>query len=396
MTTESARLLEITESSTCRFKRAEIREDAAEAILHHYSDKLSIDWPSPKTEHMWELTATPWVGHIPVTDDLALYLAPKVPLANLFGMLEYAYNLQSFKFLEGDVEVDSLAAFYERLAKLFSLRVLDRERKGLYREYVPRHDALPFVRGRLDIADRVRRPWSVAPVCSYQEHTADVEDNQILSFTLLVIARSGICTERVLPLVRRAYRSIQCKAVPHPFSASDCINRLYTRLNDDYSTLHALCRFFLEHAGPTHDLGDRTMLPFLVNTARLYERFVAEWLKIHLPDGLSVNAQEKVAIGGDGRLHFDIDLVLTDDDTGQVRSVLDTKYKDTDYPSEADIQQIVAYAEAKSCNDAVLIYPTRHVISSDIVVGKIRVRRLTFALDGDLEKCGEEFLRELA
>jgi hypothetical protein len=66
--------------------------------------------------------------------------------------------------------------------------------------------------------------------------------------------------------------------------------------------------------------------------ARLYELFVAEWLKAHqtsglLPHNLAVKSQHLVHITQDRSLAFNIDLVLFDIATGQTRYVLDTKYK---------------------------------------------------------------------
>jgi len=61
------------------------------------------------------------------------------------------------------------------------------------------------------------------------------------------------------------------------------MGRRYIRQNADYATLHALCRFFLEQAGPTHELGRHRMLPFVVEMAALFERFVVAWLRVHLP-----------------------------------------------------------------------------------------------------------------
>ncbi|MDP9351298.1 MAG: McrC family protein [Chloroflexota bacterium] len=83
------------------------------------------------------------------------------------------------------------------------------------------------------------------------------------------------------------------------------------------------------------------MLPFLVDTARLFELFVAEWLSEHLPEGLEVRAQEHVAVGEGGAVGFDIDLVLYDVATNCARCLLDTKYKRADAPSPADIAQVV-------------------------------------------------------
>jgi hypothetical protein len=44
----------------------------------------------------------------------------------------------------------------------------------------------------------------------------------------------------------------------------------------------------LENSGPAHERGSQSMLPFLVNMTRLYELFVSEWLKAHLPDAISL------------------------------------------------------------------------------------------------------------
>lgn len=283
--------------------------------------------------------------------------------------------------------------FYETLAKLFALRVLDRGRKGFFRSYQPRKDRIPYVRGRFDVRKSCQKPWMVKPECCYEEHTSDVEDNQILAWTLRRILQSGICTERSLPSVRRAYQSLRGLATPIPCDPKDCVGRLYNRLNQDYQPMHALCRFFLEQSGPSHRVGDRTMIPFLVDMAKLYELFVAEWLKAQkLPD-FEVESHDKVAIGQDGRIKFDIDLVVYERYTQKALLVLDTKYKAPDHPGNTDISQVVTYATAKGCHEAILIYPKP--LNLDERVGKIRVRSLTFSLDGDLEEAGHKFLEDL-
>ena len=204
-----------------------------------------------------------------------------------------------------------------------------------------------------------------------------------------------MCTERVLPTVRRAYRALRGLVSVQPCSPQDCVGRLYNRLNDDYHPLHALCRFFLEHSGPSHEVGDRTVLPFLVNMARLYELFVAEWLKAHLPSNVSLSIQEKVDVGEGDVLSFNIDLVLYDAETGKARCVLDTKYKAKEKPEPDDVAQVVAYAEMKRCSEAILVYPTPLPRPLDEWVGNIRVQSIPFSLKGDLEAAGQSFLRRL-
>jgi 5-methylcytosine-specific restriction enzyme subunit McrC len=289
-----------------------------------------------------------------------------------------------------------LDAFYSELAKVLSLRVLDRGRRGFYRAYLARMEQLPYVTGRLDIDHLVQRPWSSRPRCHYEEHTADIDENQILSWTLHHVLRSGVCSQRVLPTIRRAYRVTRGFATLRPYSAEACVGRLYNRLNDDYQPMHALCRFFLEHTGPNHEIGDRTVLPFLVDMARLYELFVAEWLKQHLPgEVVYVKPQDRVTLGTEQTLRLDIDLTLYAAKTHQALCVLDTKYKAPETPSHADIYQVVAYAEVKGCSDAILVYPAPLDRPLDQRLGKIRVRSLVFSIDGGLEKAGQTFVREL-
>jgi 5-methylcytosine-specific restriction enzyme subunit McrC len=90
-----------------------------------------------------------------------------------------------------------------------------------------------------------------------------------------------------------------------------------------------------------------------------------------------------------------MDLVVYEIETGAVKCVVDTKYKTPITPDTSDIAQVVTYAEAKGCPDAVLVYPVPLGEHIDEWVGQKRVRSLTFSLDGDLEKAGHIFLNNL-
>jgi len=390
---ELLEVIELTEYEPKRLPRLAIPDSIGDLLWRQYGSKIDIAFPSPKTNAQWVLISQGWVGHLPLTDSCRLVLNSKVELGNLFRMLEYAYHLKSFYFLEGLVECDSLKEFYERLANILARRVLDRARKGLYRAYVTEAAKLLYLRGRLDLAQTLRSPWETKLACRYEENTADIEDNQILAWTLRCIMRSHLCTERVSSTLRRAYRGLQGFVALRPVTAHDCMGRVYNRLNEDYEPLHALCRFFLEHSGPRHETGVDSTLPFLVNMARLYELFVAEWLNVHLPSHVALKAQERVSIGDNDGLHFNIDLVLYDLKLDHALCVLDTKYKTTRTPSADDVAQVVAYAEAKGCHEALLVYPTSEIEQLDERVGNIRVRSVSFSLDGDLETAGNEFLR---
>jgi 5-methylcytosine-specific restriction enzyme subunit McrC len=158
--------------------------------------------------------------------------------------------------------------------------------------------------------------------------------------------------------------------------------------------MHALCRFFLEHLGPGHETGEHEMMPFLVKMDRLFELFVARWLEGHLPPGFSIQSQEQIIIDADLDIKFKIDLSILDERTGRCAFVMDTKYK-SEQPSASDIQQVTAYAETKDCREAILIYPEGFCTNLSGKVGRINIRNVLFSLDGDLEKAGNLFIKEL-
>lgn len=309
-------------------------------------------------------------------------------------MLEYAYRLD-IKIFEDLYESETLNDYYERLAKIFSLRILDRLKKGLFRKYLTLNEELPYLRGRIQFQDVYRKPWNIYFPSSFQEHTSDIDDNKICAWTLYVIIRSGLCGEHSANHVRKAYRSLQRIVSVSPYTSKDCIKRFYDRLNEDYKILHALCRFFIENKGPTINIGDHSMMPFLIDMSKLYELFVAEWLKKNLPDGFYLKVQDKVTLGDSGEVLFKIDLVIIDKVTNTVKFVLDTKYKNTDHVSPPDIHQIVSYAEANDCEEGILIYPEPINQPLDTKIGGKRVRTLEFNIAGDLEVAGQKFLEDL-
>jgi 5-methylcytosine-specific restriction enzyme subunit McrC len=388
------RIIKLKEYETCSLAANELSEEVAQMLDSSFGKQVDVDPPSFKNNHSWGLTSQGWVGYIPLIDSLHLSLIPKVPIGNLFRMLEYAYRLD-FKVLEGLADCESIADLYERLALILAKRVLDRLRKGIYRSYIHEEDSLPYIRGRVDVLSHIRNPLRIKLPCHFEEHTADLEENQILLWTLTKILQTGLCTQS-LGAIRQARRALQGFANLHSFSPQSCVSRLYSRLNQDYEPMHALCRFFLENAGPTYRIGDRRMLPILVDMEKLFELFVVEWLSQNIPPQYQVCGQANVQFQMGQIVTIKIDITIEDFKEGGTCFVLDTKYKGAHQPSSSDIEQVVAYAEAKECRNAALIYPI--ALSSPVcgMWGKdIRIDTLIFSLDGDLEQAGARFLDQL-
>lgn len=382
----------LTEYKTTRLPADTLTPEAGESLWRRYDAngrQLLVEFPSPKTDHQWQLTPQGWVGHIPVNAQLQLELRPKAPLHNLFRIWSTVYELEPFLPPDRLIHLGSIPEFYDLLADLLARRVLQRARQGLHRRYVRHRQPLPYVRGRI-VPPRRQPTGAPQLICHYDQQTADIADNQILAYTLRQIARNGRCA----PTIRRAYHALSPTVTPQPFTATDCTNRTYTRLNHDYAPMHALCRFFLDHAGPTLTGGHDPLSPFLVNMARLYERFVAAWLQSHLPPSYRLKAQETIIVGQDNALRFEVDLVLYDEN-GRSHAVLDTKYKTAAAAGNADVSQVVTYAKAKQCSRAILVYPVPLVRPLDVQIGDVRVETLPFPLDGDLDHAGHTFLHRL-
>ncbi|MBK7896537.1 MAG: hypothetical protein WAS33_02735 [Candidatus Promineifilaceae bacterium] len=387
--------LQLSEYETLNLPAAQLPTWVGEQLwrsLDQTGKKLRVTFPSPKTDGQWQLTAQGWVGQVHLPHQLNLTITPKLPINRLFELWEMAYDLRLAELAEGVTAVSALPDFFSLLAHILAQRTIRRGRQGFQRAYLRQTAELPYVRGKL-LPPRATTPTTQL-TCRYDAHTADIPDNQLIAYTLHQIARSGQCRPAAQTAIRQAYHLLQPLVTVRPFQPSDCQHRSYSRLNQDYATLHALCRFFLEHTGPLLADGQHQLMPFLLNMPHLYERCVANWLHANLPAPYRSKAQESTSLGPQAELRFQIDLTLYGAN-GRPLAVLDTKYKTPDKPSQADISQVITYAKAKGCHHALLIYPQPLPQPLHVLVGDVQLHTLSFRLDEPLEQAGRQFQQQL-
>lgn len=402
----AAEVITLHEYSPTTLPAAQLEPETGRLLWQQYDRErgvLHVEFPSPRTGHGWRLTPRGWAGFIRVDERLALSLQPRLAAADLFGMLQAAHSWQSLRLLPGLVDLlahaapqtELLPALYDRLAAVLADGVLRQARRGLAGSYAARRRALPFVRGRLAPQPAAAPSAPPTVLCDFEEWTADALDNQILAWTLHTIARSGLCQPPTEGRVRRAQRALAGQVTLQPVAAADCLQRRYDRLNAAYAPLHALCHFFLSHSVPSHHSGPSPMSAFLVNMPRLYEQFVAATLRRHLPPGYSLRAQESVHLPGQAAgVNFTIDLVVYDE-SGAPRAVLDSKYRLPQRAEAASIAQVVAYAHAKQCRRAMLLYPQPLSEPLDAPVGDIRVQTLPLSTGAHLPNDIQTLLAQL-
>jgi 5-methylcytosine-specific restriction enzyme subunit McrC len=390
------RILNLREEDTGRFPRASLNDPDVLALKH--SDKFEVEPASVFNEYIHGVRSRGWVGQIPVGDDLLVRVAPKVSIGNLFRMLEVAYNLGSFRLFDGDIKIESIDDFYDRIVSILAQRVIDRARKGLYRNYISESDDLPYVRGSINVLGAALNGVCGIPriPCSYEEHTADLKDNRILFWTLNQVRRQAISREKVRSELDRARRALAGTISPECFSPKDCVQEFYHRLNDDYKPMHSLCRFILEQTGPGIESGDRNFMPFEVNMPRLFESFVAEWLRINAFPGMTVRCQHKARLVANFDMEIRIDILICEEGSQKPIAVLDTKYKASELPAPDDITQIAFYAGELQVDHGMFVYPTSVAQPFKMVhANKITIETLVFDIGQSPDVAGPVFLESL-
>lgn len=386
--------LELSEHRIARFPAAALTEEQGLLLHERYGKYLDVRFPSLGTQRQWEITSQGWAGAFSVGGGTTLVVRPKVPVANLARMLVYAYDLELRTF-DALVACRTIPELYDQLALLLARRTLALLRQGAHQSYEGTRERREAARGRLSVADSVRRPASTALTWVYSRRTADVLENRILLWTLDRILRSGLCSPPVRSTVHETYRQLLGGVSLEPVRASDCDRVRYDRLSERYRPAHALCRLFLETAGPVAERGDAITVPFLLHMPALFERFVAEWLRRSLPAHLSIQKQERSVVGDRSTVEFIIDLVLYERASGRPLCVLDTKYKDALAPAAGDVAQVGYYALLKGCLLAGLVYPVPVATEWSGRSGPVEIFRLTFDTSGDLEAGGQRLLGSL-
>ena len=385
--------IQLTEYSPHHLAADALTEFEAARLWQLHRPHIHVEPPSFQNNNRWVLTPQGWSGHIPVSAKTTLVINPKVPVDNLFAILQTLYNLPSFSFLDGETQTDTISGYLDLLAVELAGRVLARLRQGIHQTYLPKREPIGTVKGRVDPHWIATQASSPLIQCDFTQQTADLPFNQILAYTLRQIALTDLCRPETLRLINRAWR--QMPVTIEPFVSQDTAGWAYTRLNEDYRPMHALCRLFLDGLEPTHhhEADGFGMLPFLVNMPVLYEKHVATWLQTNLPNGFALRKQERVRLDASHARHVDIDLVVYDA-AQQPVWVLDTKYKAGE-PTNDDIYQVTFYAREIGCKSAGLVYPIQ---PNKPLTGRnqdVSYQSFTFGLDLDPQTAGESFLAQL-
>lgn len=390
-------VIELIEEENKFFSFEELNESVAISLYSDRKHRISVTFPTV-VNRTYSLYPNGWVGFIRLNEDHSIRILPKVPIKNLFRMLEYVYKLKVFDIETPDIiDVNFVEDIYESLADILTSKILDRNRKGVYRSYLEKEDVFSQVRGRILVVPSTKSVLrgSSNIYCSFDDHTADLIENQILAWTLYLLSMFPFKRHEVRQKVRQAYRELINKVSLVSFQSRECLDIFYNRLNQDYEPMHAICRFFLENGGPGIEQGENNFIPFAIHMPTLYESFVAEWLKENVPSGYQISHSYRFNLDSQGNIRFVIDLILIDTKIKKAIAVIDTKYKREYQPSSGDIQQVVAYAVSMQTNHAFLLFPSSTTKEDNYSAGSIHIHSLVFDLAQDPHQAGIILLGKL-
>ena len=329
-----------------------------------------------------------FVGVLALPSGIRLEAAPKVPVGTLFSMLAVAAGLPS-PFRDEAADFADLDELLEFVAAHFAGLVEERVARGLYRAYAEREENLPAVRGRIAVAEDLRRNHVLRhrTWCRFAEFTWDVPENRAIRQVVHLLG--GWVRGQELRLRLRRLDRLMGEVSPTPLPAGALDRIAYHRLNEDYRPIHRLCRLFLGGASLSEGEGIFPFPAFLLDMNRLFEAFVTAALRQRARPPVAVGAQERMALDEDRSVGMRPDLVVRRD--GRAVLVADCKYKRPEPGRfhEHDVYQLLAYCTAMGLPRGLLIYPRHELPVGDEVRVRhagVRIRRVSLDLRGDPEQ----------
>ncbi|WP_419853397.1 McrC family protein [Candidatus Poriferisodalis sp.] len=324
-------------------------------------------WVSVATDRepgWWKVSTRQWVGAFSL-GDLRIIVRPKIEPKNLFVLLEVglppeAWQAEDIDFAENEELLPALVSFFARTAETTLAR-------GLFHHYRHEEDDLFALRGRIDFVRQFRRGGVLVPMaCSWDDFTADVDENRCLTAAIRLALRVPDVPHDDRRRLRRLLAALDGVAEPTASVALGRLDRIqYTRLNEHYRPALRLAQLILANCTLQDQHGDTAASAFMLDMNELFEQFVTSRLQRELRGQLDVKAQ--------GWLHLDIDqrLPIRPDLTflrqGETIGVADLKYKLTDGEASAvdsggplaqhgDYYQLLAYTTALNMAGGTLIY----------------------------------------
>ena len=371
----------------------EYRESEPVRLSVDERDALKATLPSltiqaaPGESDLYCLRPEAVIGAFEVAD-LSVVVRPKLDISRVIYLASYAMG--AYKPTEERFDFTSEPTLVEALALALTSAARRAFARGLLYGYRTEQEALRTVRGRIDMAEQLRRRFDVlVPVeVSYDEFTDDILANRLVKAAADLLGRQRLEDSRS----RNGLQWINATLanVTHArFHPQEVPEVTFDRLNEHYREVVSLSRLVLQHQALELDRGDTRASGFLVDMNKVFQGFVTRALRESLGVSDRTLRSDKrlpqpilLAKSTKGRsLRLEPDLTWWDGRTCMF--VGDAKYKRIDVESvpHADLYQILAYSTALDLPGGLLVYAKGEAEDDEYVVRHAGKRLEVFALD---------------
>lgn len=242
--------------------------------------------------------------------------------------------------------------------------------QGIRQDYVRVEEELPYLRGQLHTVAQMRQRPGRAHFfhVRHDVFVPDSPENRLLKLALERVRRTTGQPDNWRLAQELSARLNEVPSSTQP--QQDWMAWSCTRLMSQYQGVRPWCQLVLGQEMPVALAGDHIGLSLLFPMEKLFESYVARWLRANLPQHLRLTAQaaSEYLCRHDGQPMFQLrpDLLLRNHD-GIAVMVMDTKWKrleagirSNNYGlAQGDFYQMLAYGQTylKGLGKLVLIYP---------------------------------------
>ena len=240
---------------------------------------LTIE-PAPGVAGAYRLTPGSTIGAVEI-GDLSVAIHPKLDISRVLFLASYA--LGAFKLREERFDFGEEHTLVEALALALEAAARRAFARGLLHGYRTEEEALHTVRGRILVAEQIRRRFGVpVPIeVRYDEFTEDILANRLVKAAAGLLGRMRIRS----PRARAGLRWIGAmlgNVAPVRFAPSDVPAVTFDRLNAHYREVVGLARLILRHWAFEAERGGVRAAGFLMNMNTVFQEFVTQALREEL------------------------------------------------------------------------------------------------------------------
>ena len=311
--------------------------------------------PTGDADGEYYLTPASTVGAVEV-GGLSVVIEPKIGIGQLLSLACYA--ISKFKPQPELFDYPREYALPDVLALALASASRQAFSRGLLHGYRVEEESLYTVRGRIMVAEQLRRRFGIPlPVeVRYDEFTNDILANQLVRAAVYRLGRMRLRSPDARRQLGRIAGMLE-NVSPVEYSPGRVPEVRYDRLNEHYRGVVSLSRLILQHGAFESSRGEVRASGFLMDMNVVFQEFVTVALREAL--GVSATAlkeREIPTLDEGGKVDLRPDLVWRVG--GRDVFVGDAKYKKitaTGVPN-ADLYQLLAYTTALDLPGGLLIY----------------------------------------